>query len=111
VCQLYRPPLDDYRGGSGIVNVNGSPTCMPVRDAGDMSSTIVWPSGVWTFTRFIVVSTALTVACTIPCTSLPLMSADEWEDRLSVAGRRCMRCPNRVASELIGAQLHGRKAA
>jgi hypothetical protein len=26
-----------------------------------MSTTIVWPSGVWTFTRLIVVSTALTV--------------------------------------------------
>src|SRR4249919_969419 len=37
--QRHRPPLDDYRAGSGSVNVNGSPTCMLVRDAGDMSST------------------------------------------------------------------------
>ena len=27
-----------------------------------MSSTIVWPSGVWTFTRLVVVSIAVTIA-------------------------------------------------
>jgi hypothetical protein len=71
--------LNSHLGGTGSENVNGSPTCMLMRDAGDMFSTIVWPSGVWTFTRFIVISTAVTVACTIPCASQPLMSVDEWE--------------------------------
>ncbi len=57
---------------------------MLVRDAEDMSSAIVWPSGVWTFTRFRVVSTAVTVARTILCASLPLMSVDDWEGTCTV---------------------------
>ena len=53
-------------------------------ESGAMANTIVWPSGVRTFTRWVVRSTSVTVARTFPSTSLPLMSPDDWEGTRTV---------------------------
>ena len=77
--------LDRYRGTMSV-------TCSPIwRSLAEVSSSITCPACVWTFTRLVSVSTATTVARSVPvpCPEVPLAAGPLLLTGLDVDKRVC----------------------